>query len=387
MNMLTRRENLLAALSHSEAQRLPAVFVTDNFNLPEPLPPGLAENPYAPAVGRFLGGDVIDRTGIESLAIWKSPNTRYSEHVQPDGSVCMQWETNRGTLTKVVRPSPEGRTTFSVEFPLKRPEDYGILKRVLEDTVVVPSERATEDLIAPLRRVGDDGIVYTVVPDSPIMDVIRLWAGLERFVYDLYDCPTEVVEVLALMHALNCQHYEIAASRTPGRVLVNWDDVNSLYLSRQLVKQYWVPAIRDYAAIAHKHGKILVLHTCGRVRGILDLFLETGIDAVDWLPAPPTGDTSFADAQELFRGRITLMGAAEPELLRFGSPDAVEVSLHRWLQDVDLLHGFVLLIPCPLGTPLANAARVAKVLARDYGLPLNENPDYWPIWKDPEARW
>jgi uroporphyrinogen-III decarboxylase len=398
---MTRRENLLAALSHRQAERLPAFFVADNFNQPQPLPKGLGEDPFDSGIMRFLGGDVVDRIGISALVVRETPSIQYVEETRPDGSIHDQWRSSWGNLSRVLVPSKEGQTTFAQELPIKRVEDYVILKRILEDMRLSLDENALAAAHARLESVGDEGIVYTVGPSTPIMDLTRSWTGLERFVYDLCDHRRVVEEALALMHQVNLQQYELTARHTPGQVLVCWDDVNSLYLSRGLLEKYWVPTMRDYARIAHEQGKLLVMHTCGKLQGLLDLFPETHIDAVDWLTPPPTGDVTFAQAQSTFRGQppippiqsgaiggqITVMGAAEPEAMRFGTPDEVEVNLHRWLAGVELRRGFVFMVPCPLGTPLANAARVAKVLARDYGFALNTHPAYWPIWEDPAAHW
>jgi hypothetical protein len=378
---------LLAALTHRRAERLPAFFVADNFNQPQPLPKGLGEDPFDPGIMRFLGGDVVDRIGISALVARETPSVNYVEAARADGSTYGEWQTARGGLSRVLAPSPEGQTTFTRELPVQRSEDYAILMAILEDTRLSLDQDALTAAECRLSMVGDEGIVYTVCPSSPIMDLARSWTGLERLVYDLCDRPRVVADILTLMHEVNCQQYELTARNTPGQVLVCWDDVNNLYLSRRLLEKYWVGVMSDYARIAHEHGKVLVMHTCGRLQGLLDLFAETGIDAVDWLTPPPTGDIIFAQAQGALRGQVAVMGAAEPEVMRFGAPHEVEQSLHRWLAGVDLTYAFALMIPCPLGTPLANAARVAKVLSRDYGFPLNAHPDYGPIWQDPAAHW
>ena len=386
---LTRREKMLALLAHQGAECLSAFFVADNFNQPQPLPPGLGmDDPFDPGIMRFLGGDVVDRLALGPEVAREMVTTRYTTETLSDGSTRSTWETPLGRLTSLAQPSADGQTTFTVEFPVKCPQDYDLLKFILEDTrIVADGEKMRQEGLARLERVGNDGIIYTVVPCSPIMELTRTWTGLERFIYDYCDEPTRVRGVMESLHRLNCEHYELACRYTPGRVLVNWDDVNNLYISRRLFQEHWLPAMRDYAEICHRHGKLLVMHTCGKLRGLVDLFPASGIDAVDWLTPPPTGDVAFAEAQALFGGQITVMGAAEPGVMRFGTPDTVEANLHRWLAGVDLCRGFILMIPCPLGTPLANAARVAKVLARDYGLELNVNPDYWPLWEDPAAAW
>ncbi len=386
---LTRRENLLALLAHQQAEHIGVLFIVDNFNRPGPLPPGLeGDDPLDPRMQRFLGGDVVDRLAVSEQVARCSHTVVSGSQTLPDGVVLQTWETPLGTLCRRAVPSGEAQTTFTVDYPVKQAEDYDRLRLILEDIEIAADVAAIQrEGCAHLARVGDDGITYSVGPSSPIMELTRSWTGLERFVYDLQDHHERVERVLALMHRLNCRHYELLCASIPGRVVVNWDDVNNLYLSRRLLQEYWVPATRDYAAICHRYGKLFVMHTCGKLQGMIDLFAQTGLDAIDWLTPPPTGDVSFAEAQGILGAGVAVMGAAEPGAMRFGSPDDVEKSLHSWLAGVDLRRNFCLMIPCPLGTPLANAARVTRVLARDYGLALNRQPGFPAMWEYPAAKW
>ena len=385
---LTRRENLMALLAHQQAEHVSAVFVVDNFNRPHPLPLGLeGEDPLDPRIQRYLGGDVIDRLAVSEQVVRSFRTVVLGSQTLPDGRVLQTWETPLGALYRRAVPSGEAQTTFTVEFPVKRAEDYDRLCLILRDAEIKADVAAIQrEGRAHLARTGEDGITYSVGPSTPIMELTRSWTGLERFVYDLQDQPERVALALKLMHQINCRHYELLCASMLGRVVVNWDDVNNLYLSRRLLQEYWVPTIRDYAAICHRYGKLFVMHTCGRLQGFIDLFAETGLDAIDWLTPPPTGDVTFAEAQGILGAGVAVMGAAEPGAMRFGSPDAVEQSLHGWLAGVDLKRNFCLLIPCPLGTPLANAARVARVLERDYGLELNREPGFPAIWEDPHTQ-
>lgn len=386
---LTRRENLLALLAHQQAEHVSAIFVLDNFNRPHSLPVELYEDDVLhPRLHRYLGSDAIDRLAVSEQVARSFRTVVAASQTLPDGEVLQRWETPLGLLSRRAVPSGEAQTTFTVDFPVQRAEDYDRLRFLLDDTEIVADVEAVQrEGWAHLARTGDDGITYSVGPSTPIMELTRSWTGLERFVYDLQDHRERVELVLHRMHQLNCQHYELLCAAMPGRLVVNWDDVNNLYLSRRLLQEYWVPTTRDYAAICHRHGKLFVMHTCGRLQGLIDLFPETGLDAIDWLTPPPTGDVSFAEAQSILGAGVAVMGAAEPGTMRFGNPDSVQASVHEWLSGVDLLRNFCLLIPCPLGTPLANAARAIKVLNRDYGFPLNRHPDYPPIWENPAARW
>jgi hypothetical protein len=382
-----RRANFLAALRRQRVARLPFFFLTDNLSQPKPLPSGLGADCFDINIMRFLGSDVLDRAGLGGIVERRFRNVTVHTETVAGQSQSTTWQTSLGPLRLLVTVRDEGRTNFPTEMPIRGAEDYRRLTRLVQDAEPWLNAERLKAGHERLSAVGADGICYAPGPESPLMELVRAWAPLDRLVYDLQDRPAVVEETMAAIHDLNCRHYELLCQHTPGEVVVCWDDVNNQQVSPRMARDYWVPAIRDYAAICHSHGKVFVLHDCGKLKGLCDLFPQTGIDAVDWLSPPPTGDVTFAEAQQIFGGQITVMGVNPAPSLAFGTPDEVEASLHRWLLGVDLTHAFVLGILCPWGTPLPNAARIAKVLARDYGVPLNTAAGFPPIWEYPEAQW
>jgi hypothetical protein len=385
--MATRRENALAALAHRPTAYPPVHFLCDQLSQPQPLPARLGEDPFDIGIQRFLGGDVLDRIGGGCALASETPQVQQTTEPWADGSVHTTWETPLGRLTRAAMPEQGGRVQFTVDMPIKQAGDYAILRYIVEHTRYTVDDESLTYARSRLRSIGDDGIAYTAMPESPIQQLIRGWTMLDRLVFDLADCPAVVADVLAAMHALNCQYYELACRVTPASVVVCWDDANNQQISRRMLERYWVPAIRDYAAICHRYDKLYVLHDCGRLRGLVDLFADAGIDAIDWCSPPPTGDVTWAEVQQACGGRVCVMGATPAPIMRYGTPGEVEASLRVWLDGVDLERNFLLQILCPLGTPLANAARAVKVLHCDYGFPLNQQPGYRPIWEDPAAAW
>jgi len=318
--MPTRRGNFLAALAHRRTAYLPAHFLCDQLSQPQSLPPGLGNDPYDIDIQRFLGGDVLDRIGGGRTVASETPHVQQTIETWADGSIHTTWETPLGRLTKAAMPEQGGLTSFTTDMPIKQPRDYAFLKFMIDDTRYTVDDESVEKASTRLSKVGDDGIVYAAMPESPIEQLIRGWTMLDRLVFDLADCPDVVEDALVAMHALNCQYYELACRHTPAEVVVCWDDANNQQISRRMLEKYWIPAIRDYAGICHRYGKLYVLHDCGRLRGLVDLFPEAGIDAIDWCSPPPTGDVTWGEAQKAFEGRLCIMGATPAPIMRYGTP-------------------------------------------------------------------
>ena len=254
-----------------------------------------------------------------------------------------------------------------------------MLLEIIASQVMALDEAALAETRRYLEVIGDEGIAYVVGPATPIMDLTRSWAGLERFIYDLADAPPLIEGVLEAMADDYCRQYELIAASSPCQVMVLWDDANSLYISPRLFERYAVPVLRRYAEIAHRHGKILVNHTCGKIGAFVELYPATGTDALDWVTPPPAGDVDPRRAQEAWGDRITMQLAVVPAVMRNGTPDQVAAHLHALLRPLDVRRNLVLMIPPPVGTPLANLRRAVEVLCEDYGVSLNCSPKYGSV--------
>ena len=382
---MTRRENFLRALRRQPHDYLPAYFPIDNFNLPGGLPRGLIapdrlaayDNPeQIVEASRYLGLDAVVRI---TPSVLTSPNPPVVRDLG-DGRQETVWQTPRGALRQMAETSQAGETRFIIEHPIREIQDYESLLALLESTMFEVSTTGVTESRRYLQTVRADGIAYAVGPATPIMDLIRTWVGLERFVYHLADEPGLVGTVLDAMAERAFQQYELIAEHTPCEVMVLWDDANSLSLSRKMFERYSLPVLRGYAEIAHRHGKLLVNHTCGKIDAFLDLYAQTGNDAIDWLTPPPTGDVEPRRAREVLGERMAIQMALLPAVLRYGSVQEVTAHAKGILSQgstasSDGHGGFVLMAPTPNGTPAENVTAVVRVLA-DRGFPLNRSQEY-----------
>ena len=243
---------------------------------------------------------------------------------------------------------------------LKRPEDWDAWAWVYEQHHYGADEAALAQCGHCLEVLGEDGVLYVVGPATPIMDAVRSWAGIENVVYGLCDFPERVEHLLTVAAERCCEQYEVICAHTPATLVVLWDDATTSLLSRALFERFSVPVLRRYAEIAHRHGKLLVNHTCGKIRGFADLYATAQQDALDWLAVPATGDMSLSLAQQMWQGQVTPMVTPDPSTVRHGAPEEVAAHLEGILQGADLTNAVVLL-PCPQGTPPATARAMVQV--------------------------
>jgi hypothetical protein len=391
---MTRRENLLQTLKHQKHDRLPAYVVIDNFNYPQPLPEGFdiqkitsfTDNkgfidPKGVAeLSKYFGMDTLMRITPSLVRTEYDPSqaTIRTESLE-NGAKATIYETPVGKIKSVSKPSAEANTVFMVEHPIKQLTDYDIYLSYLKSQKFFIDEQNILESKQHLQAINDEGIAYVVGPATPIMDLARVWVGLEKFIYHLMDDPNLIKSVLDAM-AENCyRQYELIAENSVCEAIVFWDDSNSLYLTPEMFEQYSIPVMRRFADIAHKHDKILVCHTCGKIKAFLNLFSETGVDVVDWVTPSPTGDIDPKLVQDIWGDKIAVMLAVLPNVMRNGTPDQVEAHIHSLLRGLDLKKNLILMIAPPGGTPLENLRRAVQILTNEYGVPLNSSDRFGNI--------
>lgn len=362
---MTKRENFLAALRCSSTDQMPFVFTVDGFNFPVGTPEELL-NPFDMVkIDRYLGSYAHDRLGPGPIV--KTPRSVTVDVTgMENGDQIYEYGTPVGKLKARYRPSAEANTSFLVGHCVTGPDDYEALVSIITDPLIEISQDGIDAAKARMEFIGDDGIMYNAGPSTPIMDLTRVWVGLEQFIMDLMDYPDIVERTMDAMAQKVYEEYELLASNTPVNAIVYWDDVTSAYISPDLFRRYVLPVYRNIADICHSHGKILVCHACGHLRSFLPIFPESGVDAIDWVTPPDTGDVVFSEAQEIFGKKICIMGTLIPAVLRFGTPDEVEAHIHQVLNGVDIHNGFIFQVPPPIGTPMANVNRVREVVERYY---------------------
>ena len=369
--MLSRRQNFLRTLRKEPHDYMPAAFVIDNMNYPGSLPKNVFdvgrcfEIEHSIQFQRRLGLDVLFRlspNGIREIAtgdFWRADPA--------GGRIC---HTPVGILHSDAPAAPGSpMLEFGREVLLKSPKDYDTLAWVFEQHRYEIDESAVAECQRYLDLIGDDGILYVNAPASAIMDAVRSWAGIQEFVFALCDAPEKVENLLSIVAERYCEQYELICRTTPAEALVFWDDATTSLLSREMFIKYSQPSLTRYADICHRYDKILVNHTCGKIRRFADLYAVSEQDALDWLAVPPTGDMSLSLAAQMWQGRVIPMVTPDPGVIRYGGPD--EVLSHL----VDILDGadttkVVVLLPCPQGTPLENARLLARILAEKYGVRL-----------------
>jgi hypothetical protein len=227
-------------------------------------------------------------------------------YTTPVGSVSVVERREPGTGQWHAQRSWRDVSPWQVKRLVKAPEDYGVVKYIVEHTEYVadyfPIEQAQEWL-------GDDGVVLTSLPHSPMQMLMIDWVGSEggRFFYHYVDYPDLVGELYEALCTSRKPMYEIAAN-SPAPIVLCGDNVDGVLVTPSLFEAHFMPVYAQQAEVLHAQGKLMAVHMDGRVKVLKGLIARTAIDIVEALHPPPMGDLSLSEALAAWPDKIIWVG-------------------------------------------------------------------------------
>ena len=220
------------------------------------------------------------------------------------------YETPVGQLVFTYIYSESGNTWFLKEHGVKEEEDFATLAYLKDHTVLTPNYERFERESAQL---GEEGLMVPILtPDlkSSFQAMVEYWVGTEGIVYAVYDYPEAVEEALAAMRRLNMRAVEICAASS-AQCLLTWEDSSTTNISPDFYETYIAPEINDWCEALHKAGKYYIQHACGHLNQLMPIMARTGIDCIESISPPPTGNIEVWDARAQLPDRIALIGGIE----------------------------------------------------------------------------
>ena len=326
MIKMTRRERLIATLKGETVDRPAVNFYEIGGFLVNPGDPDeyniynspswqplleLAENHtdiirmVSPVRAQsHLSWDVSSNGGIKSQfvkeKIWEENTSRYTGQT---------FKIGKKELTSLTRRDNNLDTVWTIEPLLKTTED---IKLFME----LPDEIFEESFdIAHLeeeeKKLGDKGIVM-VDTEDPVCAVASLF-NLETFTIFAYTEQN-------LCHALLEKHARYLHKRTetvaklfPGRLwrIYGPEYVTEPFLPSPFFEEYVVRYTGPMVKEIKRDGGMVRIHSHGRIRNVVDYFIEMGADATDPVEPPPNGDVDLKYMREKYGKQLVLFGNIE----------------------------------------------------------------------------
>lgn len=192
------------------------------------------------------------------------------------------------------------------EHPIKGPEDYRVMKYIVEHTEYTPDyfpiEQAKEWL-------GEEGVVVDVQYHQPIMTLMLYWIGTGggKFFIHHAKYPALVEDLCRAISKSREPLYEIQA-KSPADIVWLADNIDGVLVNPRLFEKYHMPEYEKMARVFHKHGKLFAVHMDGRIGILKELVARTPIDIIEALTPPPMGDLPIGEALSLWKDKVIWAG-------------------------------------------------------------------------------
>jgi len=311
------RERFLAVLDKQQPDRVPTFEILIHPTIIEALCPG----------GEYA--DFVEAMDIEGV-ITGTPSSLYSKTVvdAERNLIRDEWGVMRQVGTEVV-PFPLGGPISSMEDlrSYEPPDPYA------------PGRLA--QLEALLDRFRGQRAVGVHLHDSYSYPTYLL--GMDKLLMSIHLDPDLVRAVVDLSVEHSLAMIERATTMGADFILFGDDYASGdgPMMSPDHFREFFLPGLRTVVQAAKNAGARVIKHTCGRITPLLDMIVDTGIDALHPLDAAAGMDMVAVKAQ--YGSRIAVCGGIDcGDVLSHWTPEQVEEEVGRRLEELMPGGGYIL---------------------------------------------
>ena len=166
--------------------------------------------------------------------------------------------------------------------------------------------------------------------------------GMERSLVEMAERPHLVERALSS----SLERARIEQDRWVNRGIdgvmngTDWAYRSGTFMSPTMWRRFCFPALKANVDAAHTAGLVFVQHACGNNWGILDGFMEAGVDCYQSIQG--TASMDLAQVREATRGRMALWGGVAVEHLVSGTPEETREDVRNALKVAKKGGGFIL---------------------------------------------
>jgi hypothetical protein len=222
------------------------------------------------------------------------------EYVTPYGSI------KTGVVYDESAKKAGATISSTVEHALKGVGDLKAASYIFDNMEVKPKY---DGYAAFKEYIGDRGIAvgFCSLSASPMHHIQKELMPLDVFVYNSYDYPDEMNEMAKKITRVYDEICRIVAG-SPAEVVLSGANYDSSVTSPPFFREYIAGSLKAQSEKLHEKGKYLLTHTDGENKGLLDMYIDSGIDIADSICPKPMTKLSLSDIREVFKDRITIWG-------------------------------------------------------------------------------
>ena len=201
----------------------------------------------------------------------------------------------------VIRAFGPESTPAPIEGPIKTPDDLKTYQ---------PPDPTADDVLGHLPEVVErykgTKAITAICRDSFFNPAFL--RGMSRYLMDMIENPRlvhELVEV-ALSYDIPAMQRMVAAGVDVVVFGDDYADKNSTLMSPAHFREFVLPGLKRCVDAAHEAGAYVVKHTDGNIMAVIDMIVDTGIDALN--PLEPPAGMDIGLIKQRYGDRIALVG-------------------------------------------------------------------------------
>jgi hypothetical protein len=191
--------------------------------------------------------------------------------------IIRQYDTPKGSVSEELHEEPGYHSLYVKKFLIKRPEDYEVVKYMVENTILRENYGLWQDAS---ENLGQDGVELAVTDRSPFQKMLLELCGLERLYFDLHDIPDTVSDLLQSLARKAIEAFTIVA-KSPAEIVWMVENVTGSVTNPQAYRKYCLPFYNQVAGMIHAQHKILAMHFDGALNALKELIAQTDVDVVE----------------------------------------------------------------------------------------------------------
>jgi uroporphyrinogen decarboxylase len=183
------------------------------------------------------------------------------------------------------------------------------------------------------------------IPD--ILNGVSRGRGMERVMVDIATGDAVGLEVIdrRVDYYYEICRRSLQAANGKVDILCLGEDCgnqNGRMFSPQCFDRFFLPRLKRFFDLAHEHGALAMMHSCGDTHDIMPTFIDMGLDILDAMQPEPAG-MDPATIKRLYSDRLTFCGLiSTQQTLPHGTVDDVRAEVRHRLEVVGKGGGYIL---------------------------------------------
>jgi len=261
------------------------------------------------------------------LGVYKIPSQSYFVHLPDNIERVVKYDGEELNITYVTpvgnisgkmvyseKTIATGATEPGVrEHLLKGPDDYKVAAYIFKNLIVEPEYEKFTEWSA---KTGDDGfaVTYGFTAGSPMHHILKVLAGPGAFFMQFIKHESALVELADSMMVYFDKVLDVV-KHTPGEVVVCGANFDSAITYPPFFDKYISPWLKKVVKVLHENNKLVLLHTDGENKALMNQILETGADIAEAICPSPMTKVSIGEFYQKWSGSMTLFGGIPSVLL------------------------------------------------------------------------